>query len=438
MLLIAFFYRFAQFFVAPLFDPSCTDRERLAVDSEHKKNIGNDAWRLHRVVQHFANKDHGYHNFGTGYKETLLGTPDENIRDTLIAFYRKYYSAHLMKLVVYGKEPLDVLASWVSNMFSSVKTLLPHPNPPAAWISKPCFPSEHFKRIIWVKPMKSMKNLALNWILKDYRPLYKAKVLEYIAYIVGHEGSGSLYSFLKKKGWVLSLSAGQTDNVTGFSIFEIDATLTTEGMKYYKEVIQYIFAFLNRLKEWGPRSYIFDECAQLAKTAFEFQSKKAPVDLCSGKAHSLHYVKPEDIFFGGYDWSQYDESLLQDAINDFSLDNFFVVFAQSTIPCPYNEKEPYYGTEFYSEPLTAQFLDQLSSAKDSEGHFSLPGPNPFIAQNFEVYGSKAEVPVIAPSLIVSEESFKIWHKLDDTFMLPKAQISVLVKKYVIFVLYSLL
>ena len=37
--------RFAQFFIAPLFTESATERELKAVDSENSKNKQNDFWR---------------------------------------------------------------------------------------------------------------------------------------------------------------------------------------------------------------------------------------------------------------------------------------------------------------------------------------------------------------------------------------------------------
>uniref|UniRef100_A0A1B0G8M2 Peptidase M16 N-terminal domain-containing protein n=1 Tax=Glossina morsitans morsitans TaxID=37546 RepID=A0A1B0G8M2_GLOMM len=38
--------RFAQFFIAPLFTPSATEREINAVNSEHQKKLSNDVWRI--------------------------------------------------------------------------------------------------------------------------------------------------------------------------------------------------------------------------------------------------------------------------------------------------------------------------------------------------------------------------------------------------------
>lgn len=60
--------RFAQFFLCPLFDESCKDREVNAVDSEHEKNLMNDAWRLFQLEKATGNPSHPFSKFGTGRK----------------------------------------------------------------------------------------------------------------------------------------------------------------------------------------------------------------------------------------------------------------------------------------------------------------------------------------------------------------------------------
>lgn len=59
-------YRFAQFFLCPLFDESCKDREVNAVDSEHEKNLMNDSWRLFQLEKATGNPNHPFSKFGTG------------------------------------------------------------------------------------------------------------------------------------------------------------------------------------------------------------------------------------------------------------------------------------------------------------------------------------------------------------------------------------
>ncbi|RHY91232.1 hypothetical protein DYB37_000502 [Aphanomyces astaci] len=67
--------RFAQFFVAPLFTPSATEREMKAVDAENAKNYQNDARRLYQLSKSLANPLHPFHKFGTGNLHTLGHRP---------------------------------------------------------------------------------------------------------------------------------------------------------------------------------------------------------------------------------------------------------------------------------------------------------------------------------------------------------------------------
>ena len=60
--------RFSQFFIAPLFTESATDREVNAVNSEHEKNLPSDAWRLMQLESSLSDPEHDYHKFGTGSK----------------------------------------------------------------------------------------------------------------------------------------------------------------------------------------------------------------------------------------------------------------------------------------------------------------------------------------------------------------------------------
>lgn len=49
-----------------MFNDGSTDRELNAVNSEHEKNISNDAWRLNQLDKHTADPKHPYSKFGTG------------------------------------------------------------------------------------------------------------------------------------------------------------------------------------------------------------------------------------------------------------------------------------------------------------------------------------------------------------------------------------
>lgn len=50
---------------------------------------------------------------------------------------------------------------------------------------------------------------------------------------MGHEGKGSLHSYLKEKGWITELSAGPQGLARGFAGFRVTCYLTKEGFGVY-------------------------------------------------------------------------------------------------------------------------------------------------------------------------------------------------------------
>lgn len=115
--------RFSSFFKSPLFSESCTERELLAVDSEHKKNIQQDYWRLYQLEKDLSDKNHVWNKFGTGNLNTLKITPENmglNIRNVIIEFYEKNYSANIMKCVILGKESIENLKQYATELFSAI------------------------------------------------------------------------------------------------------------------------------------------------------------------------------------------------------------------------------------------------------------------------------------------------------------------------------
>lgn len=59
--------------------------------------------------------------------------------------------------------------------------------------------------------------------------------------LFGHEGSSSILTVLKKRGWSSKLSAGSKFEARGIEIFDIDVDLTEEGVDHVDDIIKLIF-----------------------------------------------------------------------------------------------------------------------------------------------------------------------------------------------------
>lgn len=221
--------RFAQFFIEPLFLSNTLDRELKAVDSENKKNLQNDTWRLHQLDKSLSNPNHPYCHFSTGNFEVLKTLPEArgiNVRDKFIEFHAKHYSANRMKLVVLGRESLDVLQKWVVELFSSVVNKKLDQN---RWPDEVPFRQSELGVQVFAKPVMDSRELNLYFPFIDEEFLYSSQPSRYISHLIGHEGPGSIMSYIKSKGWANGLSAGAYPICSGTpAIFEVQVRLTEE------------------------------------------------------------------------------------------------------------------------------------------------------------------------------------------------------------------
>ena len=224
--------RLAQFFISPLFLADSLDRELHAVDSEHSKNRQSDIWRLDQLKRELSHHGHPFHKFGTGTFDTLKVQPELNSmvpRDRMIDFFEEHYSANLMKLAILGPEPLDVLESWVTDIFSQV------PNKrlaPSLWQETDPFGPEQLGKLCFAKPIEDLIQLDLTFPMTDQWSLFESKPSHYISHLIGHEGPGSILSYLKAKGWADALTAGTEAVCAGSpSLYKCVVTLTEEVCK---------------------------------------------------------------------------------------------------------------------------------------------------------------------------------------------------------------
>lgn len=100
---------------------------------------------------------------------------------------------------------------------------------PAAWVPDVVLPAS--KRHPW--PLCAFRSPApLHTPAACCLPhsTCRKKADEYLAHFVGHEGSGSLLSALKARGWASELSAGVSDQSSVAWLFEVSITLTEAGL----------------------------------------------------------------------------------------------------------------------------------------------------------------------------------------------------------------
>jgi len=395
--------RFSRFFVAPMFNPEYVDRERHAVDSEYQLKIKDDSRREWDVLRELANPEHPFSQFSVGNLDTLANPEDNPIREDLITFYQKYYTADRMNLVVLGSQPLDKLEEDVSTRFADV----PRRELSLATTETPLFASElPFKT--YIKPEKELRSISFNFPLPSVQAHWQEKPLDFLGHLLGHEGDGSLIASLKARGLAESLRAGLVFDSRHGALFSVDIRLTPAGFGAQDQITSEFFQWLDLVKEQGIDSWRYGEVATLRQQAFQFSEESPPMNYVRQLSTGLHQVDPDKLLVAPYYFSGFDEKVIRDYAAKLSPQNVAIVVIGPEVVT--DRKTVLYDAPYRVEALAVDGL----VAPDSGLEFALAAPNPYIADNLQLKNQQG-----AASVRPEQLQENLWLYPDTSFATPK-------------------
>ncbi|KAE8798501.1 zinc-metallopeptidase, peroxisomal-like [Hordeum vulgare] len=411
--------RFAQFFIKPLMSEDAVLREIKAVDSEHKKNLLSDGWRMHQLEKHLASKDHPYHKFSTGSWETLETKPKErglDIRLELLKFYENY-SANLMHLVVYGKESLDCIQTLVESLFSHVK------NTDQRSFKCPSQPlsAEHLQLLVKAIPIIEGDYLKVSWPVTPNNQFYKESPSRYLSHLIGHEGEGSIFHIIKELGWAMDLVAGESSDSTEYSFFSVGMRLTDAGHDHVEDIIGLVFKYLHLLKEDGIHEWIFSELASINETEFHYQDKVHPVSYVTDIVSSMRLFPPEEWLVGASLPSKYAPNIINMILDELSPERVRILCESKKFEGSTNCAEPWYNTSYAVENVTPYMIQQWIKRAPTEKLY-LPKPNIFVPKDLSL--KEVQDKVIFPTILRKTPLSRLWYKPDMLFFTPKVNIII--------------
>jgi len=422
--------RFAQFFIAPLFLSSTLDRELKAVDSENKKNLQSDTWRLSQLNKSLSNPKHPYHHFSTGNLQTLRDEPRKRgveIREEFIKFHDQHYSANRMKLVVLGRESLDELEGVVADLFSGVRN---KDLPQNRWDEVQPFTEREALTQVFAKPVMDSRTLDIYFPYQDEEDLYESQPSRYLSHLIGHEGPGSILAYIKSKGWANGLSAGAMPICPGAALFTISIRLTEDGLRQYEEIIKVVFQYISLVRESQPQEWIVQEIKGMAEVDFRYKQKTPASSFTSKLSSVMQKPLPREWLLSGSRLiRKFDPEAITKAVEYLRTDNFRLTIVSRDFPADWDRKERWYGTEYKYQPIPETLVAAVKRAgqsivKDRLAELHLPHRNEFIPTKLNVEKREVEEPAKAPKLIRNDEGVRTWWKKDDQFWVPKANVFI--------------
>lgn len=407
--------RFSQFFISPLFNEEYVERERNAVHSEYESKRLEDGRRIYVANKLAMNPEHHWTQFSVGNLDTLRNDPSNPIRDDLIAFFERYYSANLMTLAVSAPLTLDSLEALVSEKFSGIKNRTAEPYQDNVALIKP----EQTQYQLNVKTLKDIRQLSLTFPVDARQDYWDRKPLYFIANQLGYEGKGSLLSYLKKQGLADGLGAWVGIDLPEQATFDINVDLTEKGLKHIDDIVQSVFSAIELIKKEGIQPSLYAEQAQLASNNFMFQERSEPVHNVMRLSQMMNDYPAEQILRAVYAYDHFDPSLIKGYLNQLTPNNLVLGLYSNDLPT--NQIESRYNIEYAISPIDQTRIDNWSKPAPIN-HLTIKGMNPFVADDFTLLTS--EIEYTEPEKYKASDLIDVWYLQDQQFEQPRGAINL--------------
>lgn len=412
--------RLADAIAAPLLDKKYADRERNAVNAELTMARTRDGMRMAQVSAETINPAHPGSQFSGGNLETLSDKPGKPVLDALHAFRDSWYSANLMKAVIYSNKPLPELASIAAATYGRV----PNHDISKPEITVPVVTDAQKGIIIHYVPAMPRKVLRVEFRIDNNSDQFRSKTDELVTYMIGNRSPGTLSDWLQKQGLVEGIRADSDPVVNGNSgVLAISATLTDKGLAHRDEVTAAIFSYLNLLRSQGIDKRYFDELAHVLALDFRYPSINRNMDYVEWLADTMIRVPVENTLDVVNIADRYDPQAIKDRLAMMTPQNARIWYI--------SPKEPHNKTAYFvNAPYQVDKIGEQTFAdwqqKSSAIDLKLPVLNPYIPDDFTLI--KSDKAYSHPQLIVDEPTLRVIYAPSQYFASePKADISLVLR-----------
>lgn len=412
--------RLADAIAAPTLDKKYVERERNAVNAELTMARSRDGMRMAQVSAETINPAHPGSRFSGGNRDTLSDKPGSPVHQALRAFRDKYYSANLMKAVIYSNKPLPELAQLAANTYGRV----PNQSITAPQIDVPVVTDAQKGILIHYVPAMPRKVLRVEFRIDNNTAQFRSKTDELITYLIGDRSPGTLSDWLQNQGLVEGIRADSDPVVNGNSgVLAISATLTDKGLAHRDEVVAAIFSYLNLLREKGVDKRYFDELAHVLDLDFRYPSINRDMGYVEWLADTMIRVPVAHTLDAVNIADRFDERAVKARLAMMTPQNARVWYI--------SEKEPHNKTAYFvnapyqvdkiSGQTFAQWQQQAAAIS-----LKLPELNPYIPDDFTLI--KPEKSYAHPELVVDEPTLRLVYMPSRYFASePKADITLILR-----------
>lgn len=255
----------------PLFDETRIAKEINNVNSEismrmtFNKNLG-----YYKMLKEIGNPNARV--FRDGFKNIDAESLDlAKLREEIIAFHKRYYSAGIMSLAVITDQELGYMETLVKKHFSHIhNTNLERPTYEDEEPYEPPFLDDSMGNVFYVQGFSAPSKFYMIFQVPAERKNYKFHPLEYFSFFLNYHSENSLKDRLISKNLITDFDDELTLQDYKMGIYLLDFELTEYGESHISDLIVEFFNYVEFLRELDVTEELFQEVSTFSKFSFLF------------------------------------------------------------------------------------------------------------------------------------------------------------------------
>lgn len=407
--------RFSGFFYEAILDESYADKERNAVHSEWTMKSPNDWVILQQLNGTTLNPEHPISQFNWGNLDSLVDKENNKLQTALVAMYNKYYSANLMKAAMVSHLPIEEMKKLAQAHFSKI----PNKNTPRPQMTVSVAKPEHLKKVVHYIPQTDMKQLRINFVIKNNAQQFAVKPNGYVNYLLANEMPGTLASVLRDAGLseavYSNFDANEYGNAGSFTLY-ID--LTETGVQNRDKVMGAVVKYLALLRQDGVNPRYFKEIKQSLSNSFRFKEKTNDYSYAMKIAANLQHIPAEYVLSSAYEYQRFNPVVIQDVLDQLTLDNARIFYIDKQ---QQGEREmEYFAGKFSVHDINSE-LEQKWQKLSQQFALTLPRANSLMPESFDLVDAKY---TDKPQQLVAEKGHSVHLGHSALFQQPKGRMTL--------------
>ncbi len=391
--------RFSDFFKSPKLYPEYTDKEKNAVNAEWSMRREMDFFGMFKLNRSMMG-NHPANRFLIGNLETLGDKEGSKLHTETVEFYKKYYSANIMKVAMISNLPIKQMEQLAQKHFSNINNKK---------IEKPVvdatidFSQLGKKRIHYV-PNNDIKQLQLDFTIDNNLAKFEAKPNRFVSYLLGSEMPGTPAYVLKKDGLIASLNVGATPDMYGnYGQFLVDIELTDKGMTQREAITRVVMNYIDKIRKEGVDEKYFKEIKTSLNNRFRFLEKGDSFNYVSSLADEMQSYPAHQVISAPYEYSKFDSKAIHNVLKQLTPERLRVWYISKQEPA--DKTMHFYDGKYSIVDISKE--EVASWSKPTSYALTLPKVNQLLPENFDLK-TQDVADIQKPTLVHDKNGIRVW------------------------------